>query len=309
MGTLQKLDVPEYLCGENQWETDSNIALFAAASEGDIKRLKEALSNGANPNFNYISNNGEHLGALHAAARSLSSSSENGAALCARELIGSGARASTRSLADKNEPIHEASFAGNEQVVQVLVESSPKCTSSENAFGNTALHAATRSGSPDIVKLLLEKGAQINKQNHRGSSALHIACFLSKSEGSNGDSTSIDPYLKIAAILLCNDELDIDIKDVNGYTPLHVASQRGANEMVKLLIDSGASLTAKTAIDSKGRGNRTAAGMAKFGGHSSTLKIIESAMSGSSLHLSVTTNEQLKVNVCNNKLAALKILE
>ena len=308
MGTLQKLDVPEYLCGENQWETLENINLFNAASEGNINKLKEALSNGANPN--YISKQNEQLGALHAAARSLSSS-ENGAALCARELIGNGARASCRSISDKNEPIHEAASAGNEQVVKVLVESSPKCTSSENAFGNTALHAATRSGSPDIVKLLLEKGAQINKQNHRGSSALHIACFLSKSEGSNGDSTSIDPYLKIAAILLCNDELDIDIKDVNGYTPLHVASQRGANEIVKLLIDSGASLTAKTAIDSKGRGNRTAAGMAKFGGHSSTLKIIESAMSGSGsrLHLSVTTNEQLKVNVCNNKLAALKILE
>ena len=123
MGTLQKLDVPEYLCGENQWETDSNIALFAAASEGDIKKLKEALSKGANPNF--ISKN-EHLGALHAAARSLSSSSENGAALCARELIGNGARASCRSLADKNEPIHEASFAGNEQVVKSSSKHFPK---------------------------------------------------------------------------------------------------------------------------------------------------------------------------------------
>ena len=164
MGTLEKLDVPEYLCGENQWETESNINLFNAASEGDINKLKEAISNGANPNF--ISKNGEQLSSLHAAARSLSSSSENGAALCARELIGHGARASCRSVANKNEAVHEASFVGNEGVVEVLVESSPKCISSENAFGNTALHAATRSGSPDVVKLLVEKGAQVNKQNH-----------------------------------------------------------------------------------------------------------------------------------------------
>lgn len=65
--------------------------------------------------------------------------------------------------------------------------------------------------------------------------------------------------------------------DVNGYTPLHIAAQNGCNEMVKLLIDSGASLTAKTEVDSKGRGARTPAGMAKFGGQDSTLKILEDA--------------------------------
>ena len=150
-----------------------------------------------------------------------------------------------------------------------------------NAFGNTALHAATRSGSADVVKLLLDRGSDPNKKNHRGSSALHVACFLASVRNempSPPAGDDLDPYLKIGAILLCNYRVEIDTCDVNGYTPLHIAAQRGCDEMVKLLIDSGASLTAKTGIDSKGRGARTPAGMAVFGAQNSTVKILEDAM-------------------------------
>ena len=268
MGTLQEVnDVPDYLRGENQ-----NVALFEAASEGDVDRLREALNNGANAN--YFDQNGELLGALHAVARS-HSASENGSALCATELIEKGARVSAALISNRNEAIHEAAAFGSKDVCRVLLESSPQCAGSENAFGNTALHAAVRSGSADVVKLLLERGADINKQNHRGSSALHIACFLA----SNGkdDDAGEDLYLKIGEILLSNDKLQIDLRDVNGYTPLHIAAQRGCDEMVKLLIGSGASLTAKTGTDSKGRGARTPLGMAQFGGHDSTIKLIEDA--------------------------------
>lgn len=134
---------------------------------------------------------------------------------------------------------------------------------------------------------MLEKGAGVNKVNHRGSTALHIACFLA-SNGGELDA-SVDPYLKIGAILLCNDELEIDTADITGCTPLHVASMRGCDELVKLLIDSGASLTAKTAIDSKGRGARTALTMAKWGGRDSTMKIIEEAMAAEKVEIVTKT--------------------
>ena len=270
MGTLQEVNIPDYLRGENQLVTKENVALFEAASEGDVDQLREALNSGANAN--YFDQNGELLGALHAAARSLSES-ENGSALCATELVERGARVSAALISNRNLPIHEAASAGSEDVCRVLLESSPKCAGSENSFGNTALHAAVRSGSADVVKLLLERGADINRQNHRGSSALHIACFLA----SNGKDDE-DLYLKIGKILLSNDKLlQIDLRDVNGYTPLHIAAQRGCDEMVKLLIGSGASLTAKTGTDSRGRGARTPLGMAQFGGHDSTIKLIEEA--------------------------------
>lgn len=83
-----------------------------------------------------------------------------------------------------------------------------------------------------------------------------------------------DPYIKIAAMLLRHEKTIIDIQDVNGYTPLHLAAQRGSNEMVKLLIDSGSSLTIKTGVDSKGRGGRTPEMNAQFGGFESTAAMI-----------------------------------
>ena len=83
--TTTSLQVPDYLCGENQYQTKENILLLQAASDGDIVKLKEALESGANPN--YICKDGEQLGTLHIAATSpLSSSLE-----CVSALIKSGA--------------------------------------------------------------------------------------------------------------------------------------------------------------------------------------------------------------------------
>jgi len=285
--TTTSLQVPDYLCGENQYQTKENILLLQAASDGDIVKLKEALESGANPN--YICKDGEQLGTLHIAATSPKSTLE-----CVSSLIKSGANPTVRSIATRREPIHLAVAVGNKDVVSKLVEAEPKSISSENAFGNTCLHCATRSGSSGVVELLLSKGADVNQKNHRGSTSLHIACFLASPTSSNDDDG--DQYLKTATVLLNNDKIDVDAKDISGYTPLHIAAQRGCDDMVKLLIDKGASLTAKTDIDSKGRGNRTAAGMAKFGNHASTLKIIEDAMNNGELHLSVSKNELLKVS-------------
>ena len=115
MGTLQKQDVPDCLRGENQWETNENMLLYKAASEGNYLQLQKALALGANPNF--ISKS--ELGTLHVAARSASSS-------LVSDLIDKGARVSLRSISDRNEAIHEAANAGAVDTVRVLIEASPK---------------------------------------------------------------------------------------------------------------------------------------------------------------------------------------
>lgn len=196
----------------------------------------------------------------------------------------------------------------HDAVFRVLIDADKTtCIKAENSFGNTALHAASRSGSIEIARLLLENGADPNKQNKRGSTALHLACFLARSvkesenslsqsrSSSNGDKNDlIDSFVTIAAILICNDETLIDIQDENGYTPLHVAAQRGCNEMVKLLIDSGASLKKKTYIDSKGRGGRTPKGMTIFGESETTRDIIEKAMDAIDCGEKVVTRRMAK---------------
>ena len=101
------MQMPDYLCGENQYQTKENILLLKAASDGDIVKLKEALESGANPN--YIEKNGEQLGTLHIAA---TSSLE-----CVSRLLDSGANPTMRTIADRCEPIHLAANIGNKDVV------------------------------------------------------------------------------------------------------------------------------------------------------------------------------------------------
>ena len=98
-----------------------------------------------------------------------------------------------------------------------------------------------------------------------------------KKRGRRGSRVN-DPYLQIAAVLLSRPsgvDVDVDVPDANGYTPLHVASQRGCLGLVELFVDSGASLTTITSFDSKGRGGRTPAKMALFGSMTVTAEYLK----------------------------------
>lgn len=46
-----------------------------------------------------------------------------------------------------------------------------------NGYGNTALHEACRAGNAATIQCLLQSGADVNAQNHKGSSPLHIYCY------------------------------------------------------------------------------------------------------------------------------------
>ena len=182
---------------------------------------------------------------------------------------------------------------GNEEICKLLIGENPiskeTLIGESNAYGNTPLHTAVRAGNVEIVRLLLENGFDINAKNHVRSTVLHLCAFLaftadmeenkvnnSTSEDTrNNNSLLVQPHLQIAAMLLSNENFKmINEQDQNGFTPLHVAAQRGCDEMVTLLIDSGADLSIRTSIDSKGRGGRTAFGMAKFAGKGKTCELI-----------------------------------
>ena len=48
-----------------------------------------------------------------------------------------------------------------------------------NGYGNTALHEACRGGNASTVRVLLQAGADVNAENHKGSTPLHIFCYES----------------------------------------------------------------------------------------------------------------------------------
>lgn len=94
--------MPEYLKGENQWESTENVELYEAAIKGDIHKLRKALDKGAKPN--YFHRHGDDCPSiLHTVARS----SCGDAAMCAKELIDRGAVVSIELISNKNTPVHE----------------------------------------------------------------------------------------------------------------------------------------------------------------------------------------------------------
>ncbi len=190
---------------------------------------------------------------------------------------------------------HKAATNGNGQICQLLLNALHNSTQGRqeipNAYGNTPLFSAVRAGKVDIVRLLLENNHDINTKNNLGTSLLHLCCFVATTSDIEHDKSlqsvlddnkaknntlMFQPHLQIAAVLLSNKKFNlINAKDNNGFTPLHISAQRGNDDMVKLLVDSGADIAIRTTIDSKGRGGRTAHDMAIFAGKEKTCKLLE----------------------------------
>lgn len=238
-----------------------DVALFTAARDGDVLALKEALMRGANPNS--IIKEEEGVPApLHIAALLETSSS----IACTETLLQHGADVNVMLISNRNTPLHVAVSIGAIDVCKVLLIAGASICG--NAFGNTPLHSAARNGNEAIVRLLLdEPKVDVNATNNRGSTALHLCCFLtsssddkykesSKTENGMERSDKADCFVRIATLLL-NNRIDVNAIDVNGYTALHVASQFGNMNMIRLLFRSGAGLAYKTISSKEGKGGRT----------------------------------------------------
>ncbi len=158
-----------------------------------------------------------------------------------------------------------ASVKGSEEIITLLAENTTDLNHA-NKKGETALAIAVRYNSPQVVKLLLKKGADPECIDTEGNSLVYyliesysprkVANFQEKFEllkeagldfstaqggGNNfyplaAQRNSLD-LLKMAREM----ELDINVKNEEGLTPLHVAAMKAnKEEMLKYLIAQGA---------------------------------------------------------------------
>ena len=265
-------DIPESFCGKAQWRTAANLSLLEAVSKGDLQGTLRAIEQGGNPCFMDGSQEGSPS-TLHVLSNAEDTSDS---ILCAQVLLEHGARdvINATLISNLNSPLHLAAAAGREKLCRTLLDARSSAHA-QNSFGNTPLHSAVHSGSAKIVELLLECGADANVYNHRGSTALNVVAFLAQPDVQN-DGKSEDACIDIASLLISRGKVDVNIADVNGYTALHIAAQRGCNNLVKVLVVEGkANLAVRTHVDSKGRGGRTARQMAEFGGKGHTAAMIK----------------------------------
>lgn len=120
-----------------------------------------------------------------------------------------------------------------------------------NCYGNTALHEAAHEGHTEVLKLLIKAGAELNVQNHKGSTPLAFYCF-------NNDPET-HPVSNARHMLQAG--AHAGSKDKSGMTPLLVSCTAGRNDLISVLMDFGACPTAK---DDRGR---TASDIAEFHGY------------------------------------------
>ncbi len=111
-----------------------------------------------------------------------------------------------------------------------------------NMIGATPLWRAAQSDDVTVMRLLKDKGADPNIAANDHTTALMVAAGVGWSEGqSHGSEADAPAALK----LLLEWGGDGNAKNDVGYTALHGAAFRGANEVVKLLVEKGARMDVK----------------------------------------------------------------
>ena len=139
-----------------------------------------------------------------------------------------------------------AVMSNNYQQAKMLLEDFHADPNIVDAMSRSALHYAINNSQPNIdstsefEELLLDYGANVNAIDLRGRSPLHYA-FVKI--GNWKSSSYIDP-IEAVTTLCSKDNIDIDLPDKWGKTPLHYAAQRGSTISTVFLLNRGADLEA-----------------------------------------------------------------
>ena len=126
-------------------------------------------------------------------------------------------------------PLHRV--GNNENLCRLLLEHNADANV-QDSNGYTALHQAVINGVVNLIGLLLEHKADVNIQNKFGFTPLHLSALFSHKACN-----------KIIDLLLQYGVQNIDIRDIEGGTPLQMAVRSGNAQAVKKLVDLGADVS------------------------------------------------------------------
>ncbi len=154
-----------------------------------------------------------------ASASALSKAAKRGRLDQVRQLVEAGADLDERNRRG-NTALYYAALEGHADVVRVLAEAGADIDV-DNNFGSTPLHVASRGGHVDVIRVLATYGADLNVRNLTGGSASRLA-------GGSG--------------------FQLHQRGLQSSTPLEKAARSGQFEAVKALIELGAELPARDAV-------------------------------------------------------------
>lgn len=194
-------------------------------------------------------------------------------------------------------PLHFAAMEGNESIVRLLLKRKDLVATLRSLRGDTALMFAAQEGKKSIVVMLLERDDVANSERDisyalataarrlynqdrldivkilmkrdkvsydytiRGQTALHAAADNSKDDG--------DIAANVVRLLLEKDQVSINRKDREGFTPLMLACKNGTDNVVEALLQK-----AQIEINHRNKGDETALMLAASYGHETVVSML-----------------------------------
>ncbi|KAL5491813.1 hypothetical protein EMCRGX_G017177 [Ephydatia muelleri] len=222
----------------NARDKDGQTALHISSKNGHTDTVVALLERGADINAR------DKFGqtALHI-------SSKNGHTDTVVALLERGADINTRDK-DQNTPLLLSSINGHTGTVVLLLERGVDIDAKDKDQ-RTALLLSSKYGHTAVLVALHERGADVNAKDLNGHTAVDLArvhhhsnlveLLECKSQGALLRAASEGGDTLIVKKLL-NEGADVDSRDIQGRTALHVA---GNVETARALIDAGADLNAK----------------------------------------------------------------
>jgi ankyrin repeat protein len=189
--------------------------------------------------------NGATVGSLHTAIRM-------GSVKQVEKLIKRGVHVDVRDKWGQT-PLHCAVMKSRKDITEILIAANADIEAM-NRRGMTPLHYASQYGHKDIAELLIRKGADIYVKNNDGKTPLDIA-----SKNNHIDIARLllahgaqIPNLRAAVQIGDRDRVkafleqgtDVNAKDGNDRTALHIAAQNKHQDIVELLLSMGADVNA-----------------------------------------------------------------
>ena len=152
--------------------------------------------------------------------------------------------------------LHDCAIGGHVEAAKHLIsDESLKVLSHD---GKSALRLAALNSHLDLITLLVEKGADVNYTDADGRTTVY--CVASSAANDLKVINTLHHLVKMGA--------NLESKDLEGRTPLHVASWQGMTDVVQALVQLGADIDA---VDNEGR---TALHMCAWNGHTEIVALL-----------------------------------
>ncbi len=213
----------------NQVDSDGNNALILALLNSHYDFAQMLLDRGADPNLA----NKDGRTALYTAVEMHDADWSPRPAR--RETDQHTSLDLIRSLLDKGAKVNAALTAAS-PIAKVAQDMGDRTL----AAGATAFMRAARSADVELMRLLLDRGADPKLANKDGLNALMLAAGNGWSDKIKGTEAEALEAVKLCASL----GLDVNAATDKGDTALHGAAGRGADSIVKFLVEKGANVNA-----------------------------------------------------------------